>query len=143
VLTSGDGGVFPRGLPVGVVVKGFDGSWRVALDADAAPIDYVQIMLFKDFAQLVDAAALAPKAVPTAVPETQNASILGAATPKPGATATTPTTAPVARASPPTVTVTMSPPPSAAPPKPKPKPRPKPPAAPKTPADSPVETPPY
>ena len=33
VLTSGDGGVFPRGLPVGTVVQGLDGGWRVALDS--------------------------------------------------------------------------------------------------------------
>lgn len=76
VLTSGDGGVFPRGLPVGVVVKGYDGSWRVALDADAGPIDFVQIMLFRDFSQLVDAAALAPKALPTAMPQLAPSSIL-------------------------------------------------------------------
>ncbi len=56
VLTSGDGGVFPRGLPVGSVVKGFDGAWRVALDSDSAPIDFVQILLFTDFSQLDSAA---------------------------------------------------------------------------------------
>lgn len=53
VTTSGDGGVYPRGLPVGVVVKDLDGGWRVALDADASPIDYVQILLFRDFSQLL------------------------------------------------------------------------------------------
>ncbi|MFN3513866.1 MAG: rod shape-determining protein MreC [Phenylobacterium sp.] len=54
VVTSGDGGIFPRGLPVGVAVKGLDGRWRVALASDRAPIDYVQILLFQDFSQLVD-----------------------------------------------------------------------------------------
>ena len=44
VLTSGDGGVIPRGLPVGIAVKGFDGAWRVVLDSDAAPIDFVRIL---------------------------------------------------------------------------------------------------
>jgi rod shape-determining protein MreC len=57
VLTSGDGGVVPRGLPVGVAVKGLDGRWRVALASDAAPIDFVRILLFQDFAQLADAQA--------------------------------------------------------------------------------------
>jgi rod shape-determining protein MreC len=75
VLTSGDGGVFPRGLPVGTVVHGLDGGWHVALDSDAAPIDFVQILLFSDFAQLADAQALAPKELPTAMTEEPSPSI--------------------------------------------------------------------
>jgi rod shape-determining protein MreC len=75
VLTSGDGGVFPRGLPVGTVVKGFDGGWRVALDSDAAPIDYVQILLFTDFSQLAGEQALSPKELPTAMTEEPSQSI--------------------------------------------------------------------
>ena len=54
ILTSGDGGVFPRGLPVGLVIKGLDGNWRVQLDSDDAPIDYVRILQFRDFSQLAD-----------------------------------------------------------------------------------------
>ncbi len=54
VLTSGDGGVFPRGLPVGVAVQGLDGAWRVRLDSDASPIDIVRILLFTDFSQIAD-----------------------------------------------------------------------------------------
>lgn len=65
VLTSGDGGVIPRGLPVGVAVKGYDGAWRVALDSDEAPIDYVQILLFKDFSQLTAPQSLAPRELPS------------------------------------------------------------------------------
>ncbi len=75
VLTSGDGGVFPRGLPVGTVVRGLDGGWHVALDSDAAPIDYVQILLFTDFAQLANEQALQPKELPTAMTEEPNPSI--------------------------------------------------------------------
>jgi rod shape-determining protein MreC len=75
VLTSGDGGVFPRGLPVGTVVHGLDGRWHVALDSDAAPIDFVQILLFSDFAQLANAQALAPKDLPTAMTEEPSQSI--------------------------------------------------------------------
>ncbi len=83
VMTSGDGGVFPRGLPVGVVVNSADGSWRVLLDANSAPIDDVQILLFKDFAQLADRATLAPKTLPSAMTEEPATSIIGsgAATP--------------------------------------------------------------
>ena len=85
VLTSGDGGVFPRGLPVGTVVKGVGGSWRVALDSDASPIDDVQILLFKDFSQLVNEQALAPKDLPTAMTEEPRATIVTPIPPKPGA----------------------------------------------------------
>jgi rod shape-determining protein MreC len=56
--------VLPRGLPVGVAIKGYDGGWRVALDSDASPIDFVQILLFKDFSQLAPPQALAPNALP-------------------------------------------------------------------------------
>ena len=76
VMTSGDGGVFPRGLPVGTVVHGVDGAWRVQLDSDNAPIDYVQILLFTDFAQLAGAQALTPKDLPTAMTEEPSQSII-------------------------------------------------------------------
>jgi rod shape-determining protein MreC len=64
ILTSGDGGVIPRGLPVGVAVKAQDG-WRVALDTDVGSIDLVRILLFKDFSQLVGSNALQPSVLPS------------------------------------------------------------------------------
>jgi rod shape-determining protein MreC len=70
LLTSGDGGVVPRGLPVGTAVKGLDGRWRVVLASDKAPIDFVRILLFEDFTQVVNQKELAetPAPPPTAGP---------------------------------------------------------------------------
>lgn len=58
VLSSGDGGGLPRGVPIGVVARGIDGSWRVKLFSDRGAIDYVRVMLFEDFGQLADPEAL-------------------------------------------------------------------------------------
>lgn len=58
VLTSGDGGGLPRGVPVGVAARGIDGTWRVKLFSDRGAIDYVRVLLFQDFGQLVDPEAL-------------------------------------------------------------------------------------
>ncbi|NEX95006.1 rod shape-determining protein MreC, partial [Caulobacter sp. 17J65-9] len=58
ILSSGDGGVFPRGLPIGVAAKGLDGSWRVKLYSDRGAVDFVRVLLFEDFAQLVNPEAL-------------------------------------------------------------------------------------
>ena len=54
ILSSGDGGGFPRGVPIGVAARGIDGSWRVKLFSDRGAIDYVRVMLFEDFSQLID-----------------------------------------------------------------------------------------
>jgi rod shape-determining protein MreC len=64
VMTSGDGGVMPRGLPVGTAVKGLDGRWREVLASDKAPIDFVRILLFQDFTQLVNEKALEERRLP-------------------------------------------------------------------------------
>jgi rod shape-determining protein MreC len=58
ILSSGDGGGVPRGVPIGVAARGIDGSWRVKLFSDRGAIDYVRILLFQDFAQLADREAL-------------------------------------------------------------------------------------
>ncbi len=68
ILTSGDGGLFPRGLPVGVIYQAWDGQWRVRLDADDAPMDIVRILLFKDFSQLAQQRALQQLIVPPLPP---------------------------------------------------------------------------
>lgn len=111
VLTSGDGGVLPRGLPVGVVVKGLDGRWRVALAADKAPVDYVRILLFEDFTQIANRAELDRMSVP---PPTPGASTLPS--PEPATpTASTPAASTPAAAAPPAPARPAAPAPRAAP----------------------------
>ena len=92
VVTSGDGGVLPRGLPVGLAAKGLDGRWRVVLSSDAAPIDYVRILKFQDFSQLVNYEALEKMPVPP--PASPQVAVIGV-TPAPA-----PAAAPAATATP-------------------------------------------
>jgi rod shape-determining protein MreC len=68
ILSSGDGGLFPRGLPVGVAYQAIDGNWRVRLDSDDGPIDNVRILLFRDVSQLARQPGLASAAVPPLAP---------------------------------------------------------------------------
>ncbi|MET0273891.1 MAG: rod shape-determining protein MreC [Phenylobacterium sp.] len=109
VLTSGDGGVFPRGLPVGTAVKGLDGRWRVVLDSDRAAIDFVRILMFEDFTQLVNEKELALMPVP---PPTVGAQTIGVTPAQPGAPATT--TPPAAAGATPAPKTTAAPAPKAA-----------------------------
>lgn len=87
VLTSGDGGVLPRGLPVGRAVKGLDGRWRVVLDADAGSIDWVRIMKFRDYAQLVDREALEQTQLPPVITENPDDRIVKTPVPAPAPSA--------------------------------------------------------
>ncbi|MBL8548906.1 MAG: rod shape-determining protein MreC [Hyphomonadaceae bacterium] len=43
IITSGDGGLFPRGLKVGAATRDRDGQWRVALAASQQAIDFVRL----------------------------------------------------------------------------------------------------
>ena len=115
VVTSGDGGVVPRGLPVGAAVKGLDGRWRVVLFADQAAIDYVRILLFKDFAQLADEKQLEAKTLPPVTTEDPQTSILSA--PPPPAT---PPATPAATTTPPASGTAQPKPPAPKPAAPKP-----------------------
>ena len=86
ILSSGDGGVFPRGLPVGEAVKGVDNVWRVRLYSNRSAIDFVKVLLFKDFSQLPNADTIlrAPSVSdvlpPPALPAVQPASSAAAST---------------------------------------------------------------
>ena len=132
VITSGDGGLFPRGISVGVAQRQSDGSWRVALSAAQRPIDFVRLIPFtgidapenapaEDDGPPLNAASsvavigretMAPAPVaPTSTP----------APPRPAAT--TPTSAP--RPAPPATTPAQTPPraePAPAPEQPAPEP---------------------
>lgn len=44
IVTSGDGGLYPRGIPVGEARRGTDGVWRVVLGASRKPIDFVRLL---------------------------------------------------------------------------------------------------
>ena len=44
IVTSGDDGILPRGLPVGTAARDRNGRWRVRLFADNAPVDFVWVL---------------------------------------------------------------------------------------------------
>lgn len=46
VITSGDGGFMPHGLPVGEAFLDGQGQWRVRLYSDDGPIDFVRVVKF-------------------------------------------------------------------------------------------------
>lgn len=135
LVTSGDGGVLPRGLPVGLAVKGLDGRWRAVLASDAAPVDFVRILLFQDFSQLSAAAAAELDKMPVPPPASPMPAVGVTAA---GATVAAPTTTapkpPVAK--PPAATAGATPAPKPAPPR-APAPRP---ATPSRPAATPAPT---
>jgi rod shape-determining protein MreC len=47
IVTSGDGGLLPRGLPVGEAFLDDQGQWRVRLYSDEGPVDYVRVVKFE------------------------------------------------------------------------------------------------
>ena len=127
ILSSGDGGIFPRGLPVGEAVKGVDGVWRVRLYSNRSAIDFVKVLLFKDFSQLPNAdtllrtPAISDVLPPPALPPVQ------AGAPASGALGTSASASGAASSASASVTATSAsvsavPPPVVVKPKPKPKP---------------------
>jgi rod shape-determining protein MreC len=93
VTSSGDGGLLPAGLPIGTVVPDGAGKWRVALLADAAASQDVEILNFSKppealplSAQLpAEAAGLKPQA-----PQPPPQPVIVPVSPPPGAQAKLP-----------------------------------------------------
>lgn len=116
VITSGDGGLFPRGLPVGVARLGRDGAWRVALAASQQPIDFVRIIPYSG-PETPEAAPAAAAPPPIEGREPDISRVLGprpaaAETPRPVSSASAPPPAPQpAPTSTPAPQTTESPPP--------------------------------
>ncbi|SDM32482.1 rod shape-determining protein MreC [Maricaulis salignorans] len=54
IVSSGDDGILPRGLPVGEAVEARDGSWRVRLYSDQAPVDFVWVWPYQRIEPPVD-----------------------------------------------------------------------------------------
>ena len=107
VISSGDGGLLPAGLPVGTVVSDGQGGWRVGLLADAAAAQDVEVLNFArppeqlpPSVQLpMEAAGLKPQLPP---PPVQAAPLVAAPVPpkpKPVTAPTAATTPPAAAAS--------------------------------------------
>lgn len=69
VVSSGDGGVFPTGLPVGEVMETRDGRLRVRLKADYEQLDFVRVLRTHAKERLKDPGALIP---PAATPAPQS-----------------------------------------------------------------------
>ena len=125
LLTAGDGGVYPRGLPVGVAARDLKGGWRARLYSDRAPIDFVRILQVTDLSAQVPPASLnGGRAMPPLTAQEQ-ADLQTALTPKPEPTLlTAPPAAAAAGGSSPAKPV-----PAPAAPAPIPRPPAKPPAA--------------
>ncbi|WP_421790956.1 rod shape-determining protein MreC [Hyphobacterium sp.] len=47
IVTSGDDGVMPRGLPVGLAQRDRDGRWRIRPFSEQAPVDFVWVFPFR------------------------------------------------------------------------------------------------
>ncbi len=86
VVTSGDGGLFPRGIPVGVARRGNDGAWRVALAASQRPIDFVRILPYAGI-EPPEATTTADEAPPLASTSSVSAISRETMTPPPAAPA--------------------------------------------------------
>jgi rod shape-determining protein MreC len=90
VVSSGDGGLLPSGLPIGTVVDDGNGGWRVALLADPASSQDVEILNFSQPPETLPATAQLPAEAAGLKPQP----------PPPPPVTAAPVTAPVAAAKP-------------------------------------------
>ena len=90
VVSSGDGGLLPSGLPIGTVVDDGNGGWRVALLADPASSQDVEILNFSQPPETLPATAQLPAEAAGLKPQP----------PPPPPVTAAPVTAPVASATP-------------------------------------------
>ncbi|MBD9527926.1 MULTISPECIES: rod shape-determining protein MreC [Paracoccus] len=60
VISSGDGGVFPPGLPVGQVAQASDGRLRVRLSADYGRLEFLRVLRSHPSERLADTGLLIP-----------------------------------------------------------------------------------
>jgi rod shape-determining protein MreC len=83
VMTSGDDGIFPRGIAVGEAGIAPDKQWRVRLASATAPVDFVRLVPPSNFPPPLDPVTPPPlNAPPTgASPLSQDAGSLGAVLP--------------------------------------------------------------
>lgn len=79
IVTSGDGGVYPRGVLVGFATRDGSGAWRVKLAAASKPIDFVRLIPYTDG----ETPEGAPVADPGPPPPTQRLSFAGPVAPPP------------------------------------------------------------
>lgn len=92
VITSGDGGLYPRGIPVGIARREGDGGWRVALAASQRPIDFVRLI---PFVPIEPPEATAPEDATPPLGSTSSVAVIGRETMAPPPTA--PSAAPAPR----------------------------------------------
>jgi rod shape-determining protein MreC len=89
VVSSGDGGLLPAGLPIGTVMDDGNGGWRVSLLADAASSLDVEILNFSQPPEALPPAAQLPaeaaglKPMPPPPPAVTPAPVTSAAAPAP------------------------------------------------------------
>ena len=111
IITSGDGGLYPRGIPVGVARQQGDGSWRVALAAAQQPIDFVRLIPFVGVAPPEETPAAGDEGPPLSA--TSSVAVIGRETmaPAPAAPSTLPQpAAPRPAVTRPAATTTQTPP---------------------------------